>query len=98
MAEPVAAVEAPPAQPSGEPSGEAGPSGLLPPRVLAGSPSDIADELGCEFRRGQRVVRALLEGHADAMRELRLRQEIIFARGRLPCGPAEAVQILEQHP
>ena len=31
----VAAVEAPPAQPSGEPSGEAGPSGLLPPRVLA---------------------------------------------------------------
>ena len=57
----VAAVEAPPAQPSGEPSGEAGPSGLLPPRVLAGSPSDIADELGCEFRRGQRVVRALLD-------------------------------------
>ena len=29
----VAAVEAPPAQPSGEPGGEAGPSGLLPPRV-----------------------------------------------------------------
>lgn len=57
----VAAVKAPPAEPSGEPSGEAAPSGLLPPRVLAGSPSDIADELGCEFRRGQRVVRALLD-------------------------------------
>mmetsp|Transcript_76059 Transcript_76059/g.183810 ORF Transcript_76059/g.183810 Transcript_76059/m.183810 type:complete len:267 (+) Transcript_76059:75-875(+) len=51
----VAAVEAPPA----EPSGQAGPSGL--PAPLVGSPSDIADELGSDFRRGQRVVRALLD-------------------------------------
>ena len=53
----VAAVEAPPAEPSGQP----GPSGLPAGAPLDGSPSDIADELGSDFRRGQRVVRALLD-------------------------------------